>query len=284
MGEIIYGTELSAERKQKLKERVDGIRAQGKRIPCLAVISAGSDAASASYMRGRQKACDEVGIMTKVIILPEGSRQADLENAIAECNDDSTVDGILLQLPLPKGMDEERALRLIDPAKDVDGQHPLNVARMHLNKPGFVPCTPRGIMAVLARMGAPLDGCQAVVVGRSSLVGSPVAKLLLNANATVTTCHSHTKNLAEVCRQADVLVVAIGKARMITADYVKEGAYVVDVGVNRTADGKLCGDVDFDGVFDKVAAITPVPRGVGPMTTCMLLENTMKAYEERQVW
>ena len=284
MGEIIYGTELSAERKQKLKERVDGIRAQGKRIPCLAVISAGPDAASASYMRGRQKACAEVGILTKVIVLPEGSRQADLENAIAECNDDSTVDGILLQLPLPKGMDEERALRLIDPAKDVDGQHPLNVARMHLNKPGFVPCTPRGIMTVLARMGAPLDGCQAVVVGRSSLVGAPVAKLLLNANATVTTCHSHTKNLAEVCRQADVLVVAIGKPRMITADYVKEGAYVVDVGVNRLPDGKLCGDVDFDGVFDKVAAITPVPRGVGPMTTCMLLENTMKAYEERQVW
>ena len=263
---------------------MDGIKAQGKRIPCLAVISAGSDAASASYMRGRQKACDEVGILTKVIVLPEGSRQADLENAIAECNDDSTVDGILLQLPLPKGMDEERALRLIDPAKDVDGQHPLNVARMHLNKPGFVPCTPRGIMTVLARMGAELDGCQAVVVGRSSLVGAPVAKLLLNANATVTTCHSHTKNLAEVCRQADVLVVAIGKPRMITADYVKEGAYVVDVGVNRLPDGKLCGDVDFDGVFDKVSAITPVPRGVGPMTTCMLLENTMKAYEERQVW
>ena len=284
MGQIVYGSELSKEKKEALKERIEGIKKQGKRLPCLAVILVGDDPASLSYVTAKEKACTEVGMLSKMYTLPGSASQQELEDTIFKCNDDDEVDGILMQLPLPKGLDEERALRLIDPSKDVDGLHPLNVARLHLNKPGFVPCTPRGIIELLRKMEVDLDGKNAVVVGRSQLVGSPVAKLLLNENATVTTCHSHTKDLKAVCKMADVLVVAIGRAKMITEDYVKEGAYVIDVGVNRLEDGKLCGDVDFDNVVDKVAAITPVPKGVGPMTICMLLENTLKAYEERQVW
>lgn len=284
MGQVIYGTELSAERKETLKKRIQGIIQQGKRVPCLAVILVGDDPASVSYVKAKEKACQEIGMESKMFVLPEKVSQEKLEEVIFQCNDDETVDGILLQLPLPKGLDEERALRLIDPRKDVDGLHPQNVARLHLNRPGFAPCTPRGIIELLHKMGVEINGKHAVVVGRSQLVGTPVSKLLLNENATVTICHSKTSDLKSVCRQADILVVAIGRAKMITEEYVKEGAYVVDVGVNRMENGKLCGDVDFDGVVDKVAAITPVPKGVGPMTICMLLENTMKAYEERQSW
>ena len=196
-------------------------------------------------------------------------------------NEDPEIDGILLQLPLPKGLSENEAILTIDPKKDVDGLHPLNVGGFYLDEPCFVPCTPLGIMELLRRMDCPMDGMNAVVVGRSKLVGTPVARLLQNQNATVTVCHSHTRNLKEVCAAADILIAAIGKPKFITADYVKEGAYVVDVGINRMDDGHLCGDVDFDSAAEKAAYITPVPKGVGPMTITMLLENTLKAYERK---
>lgn len=281
MGVVVYGSELSAEKKEKIRQRIDLLKETGKRIPCLAVILVGSDPASVSYVKGKEKACLAVGMKNRRYHLAETCTQEELEALIQECNRDSSIDGILLQLPLPKGLNNERALRLIDPDKDVDGLHPTNVARLQLGKPGFVPCTPKGIIELLHRMGVEIAGKHAVVVGRSQLVGGPVSRLLLNENATVTVCHSHTADLSSVCRMADILVVAVGRPKMITADYVRKGAYVIDVGVNRMPDGTLCGDVDFAGVKDRAAAITPVPKGVGPMTICSLLENTMQAYEGR---
>ena len=281
MGTVIYGSELSAELKEEIRQEISWYTSRGRRAPKLAVILVGNNPASLSYIKGKKKAAEQVGIDLEVTHLSEDASQDELEAHIRICNEDPDTDGILIQLPLPKGLDDDRAVALVDPEKDVDGLHPVNVGRLHLGMPGHVPCTPQGIMKILERMGCDPDGKTAVVVGRSRLVGAPVARLLQNANATVTVCHSHTKNLKEICRSADILVAAIGKPEYITAEYVKEGAYVVDVGVNRKEDGHLCGDVDFEAVKDIACAITPVPKGVGPMTICSLMQNTLNAYRRK---
>ncbi|MBQ8080226.1 MAG: bifunctional methylenetetrahydrofolate dehydrogenase/methenyltetrahydrofolate cyclohydrolase FolD [Oscillospiraceae bacterium] len=281
MGKVIYGSELSAELKEEIRQEISRYTSGGRRAPKLAVILVGNNPASLSYIKGKKKAAEQVGIDLEVTHLSEDASQDELEAHIRICNEDPDTDGILIQLPLPKGLDDDRAVALVDPEKDVDGLHPVNVGRLHLGLPGHVPCTPQGIMKILERMGCDPDGKTAVVVGRSRLVGAPVARLLQNANATVTVCHSHTKNLKEICRSADILVAAIGKPEYITAEYVKEGAYVVDVGVNRKEDGHLCGDVDFEAVKDIACAITPVPKGVGPMTICSLMQNTLNAYRRK---
>ncbi|NLH63101.1 MAG: bifunctional methylenetetrahydrofolate dehydrogenase/methenyltetrahydrofolate cyclohydrolase FolD [Erysipelotrichaceae bacterium] len=280
--DIIYGSELSKELKQGMKAQVDLLKQGGKRIPSLAVILAGDDPASLSYIKGKEKACAEIGILSQMHHLPADVSQQELEKCIRSCSEDGTVDAILVQLPLPKGLDDEKAIACIDPAKDVDGLHPMNFGRFFMNQPSFVPCTPLGIMEMLKKMNCDPDGKHAVVVGRSKLVGTPVARLLQNANATVTICHSHTRDLKEVTKTADILIAAIGKAKMLDASYIKEGAYVIDVGVSRMADGHLAGDCDMASMMGKAAAITPVPKGVGPMTIAMLLKNTLKAYQMRE--
>lgn len=282
MGTVIYGSELSAEMREDMKQKIASYIDKGFRAPCLAVILVGDNPASVSYVTGKEKACKQVGITSKMIHMPADASQEQLQSIIVDLSSDASVDGILVQLPLPKGLNEDDAIQCIDPAKDVDGLHLTNTGLFYSGEDCFVPCTPMGVMELLRRMNCDPDGKHAVVVGRSKLVGMPVARLLLNANATVTTCHSHTKNLGEITRQADILIAAAGRPRMIKASDVKEGAYVIDVGVNRV-DGHLCGDVDFDDVKDKAAAITPVPRGVGPMTITMLLQNTIRSYEERVI-
>lgn len=282
MGTVIYGSEVAEELRGQMAARIREYKAQGKRLPCLGVILVGDNPASRSYVTGKAKACDSVGMLTKEVDLPEYTAMDDLKKEIRKMNDDPEIDGILLQLPLPSGLSENEAILTIDPKKDVDGLHPISIGNFYLNEPGFVPCTPLGIMELLKRMDCPIDGMNAVVVGRSKLVGTPVSRLLQNRNATVTVCHSHTRNLKDICAQADILIAAIGKPKFITAEYVKEGAYVIDVGVNRLEDGHLCGDVDFDAVKEKAGYITPVPRGVGPMTITMLLQNTLKAYEVKE--
>ena len=276
MEKKIYGKDIARQIRAQLSEEVEQIKATGARLPQLCVIMVGNDPASASYVKGKEKACAEIGIASRMIHLDECTEE-ELLKIIEEQNNDDTVDGILVQLPLPKGLDENKILLAISPDKDVDGLHPVNLGRLHSGRKGFVPCTPKGIMEILDRMGVDLDGKRAVVVGRSKLVGGPVARLLQDKNATVTVCHSHTRNLPEVTKQAEVLVVAIGRPHFITEEYVSEGTYVIDVGVNRV-DGKLIGDVDTEGVLDKCAMITPVPGGVGPMTITMLLKNTLEAY------
>ncbi len=282
MGTVIYGSEVAEELRGQMAARIREYKAQGKRLPCLGVILVGDNPASRSYVTGKAKACDSVGMLTKEVDLPEYTTMDDLKKEIRKLNDDPEIDGILLQLPLPSGLSENEAILTIDPKKDVDGLHPISIGNFYLNEPGFVPCTPLGIMELLKRMDCPFDGMNAVVVGRSKLVGTPVSRLLQNRNATVTVCHSHTRNLKDICAQADILIAAIGKPKFITAEYVKEGAYVIDVGVNRLEDGHLCGDVDFDAVKEKAGYITPVPKGVGPMTITMLLQNTLKAYEVKE--
>ena len=281
MAKVIYGSELSAELKQEMKETIDGYVLEGKRRPCLAVILAGDDPASHSYVKGKQKACGQVGIESKMHYLPGDVSQEELEGLIDSLSADESVDGILVQLPLPGHLDENSAIMHIRPDKDVDGLHPVNVGNFYLGRPCFVPCTPLGIMEILKKMECDVEGKEAVVIGRSKLVGTPVARLLQNANATVTVCHSRTKDLAAACKRADILIAAIGKPEFITKEYVKEGAFVIDVGVNRKADGHLCGDVLFGDVEPLASAITPVPKGVGPMTICMLLSNTLKGYQEK---
>ncbi|MGN1054406.1 MAG: bifunctional 5,10-methylenetetrahydrofolate dehydrogenase/5,10-methenyltetrahydrofolate cyclohydrolase, partial [Erysipelotrichaceae bacterium] len=262
------------------REKVNKYKEEGKRIPKLGVILVGNNPASVSYVKGKRKACEDTGMAFELKELKDTVSQAELITEIEKWNDDETVDGILVQLPLPEGIDEKTVIEHIDHKKDVDGLTSYNAGKLFLGEDGFVPCTPLGVMAILKEMNVDLEGKNAVVIGRSSLVGLPVSKLLLNKHATVTVCHSRTKNLKEIASRADVLVVAIGKARFINHEYVKEGAFVIDVGVNRV-DGKLCGDVDFDDVIDKVSMITPVPKGVGPMTIAMLMNNVLKAYEER---
>lgn len=283
MGELVYGSELSLLYKKEMKEKIDALKASNKRVPCLAVILVGNNPASLSYIKSKEKACGSIGMDSKFIHLDEEVGQIALENEIQKCNEDDSVDGILLQLPLPKGYDENRAIFKIDASKDVDGLHPLNVGKLYLGEKGFVPCTPRGCMAILEAMYCDIAGKNAVVIGRSKLVGAPVARLLQNANATVTICHSKTKNLKEVCKNADILICALGKPKMVNHEYIKQGAYVVDVGINRKEDGKLCGDVNTEDVLPYVTAVTPVPKGVGPMTVCMLLANTLDAYESRNL-
>lgn len=278
---IIYGNEIAARIKEEIKTKVDDIVAQGKRKPCLCVILVGDDPASLSYVKGKEKACAQIGFASKMIALPKDTKEEELLSIVHTCNEDENIDGILVQLPLPKHINAQTIIANIDPRKDVDGLHPVNVAKLYQSQDGFVPCTPQGVMQILKEAKVSLAGKHVVVVGRSHLVGSPVARLLLNENATVTMCHSYTQDLAKITAMADILVVCVGKPRMITKEYVKDGAIVIDVGVNRGEDGKLCGDVDFANVSEKCSLITPVPKGVGPMTICMLLVNTLKAYEGR---
>lgn len=281
MGKLLYGSELSEMLKGEMRNRVTKLKEEGKRLPRLDTIVVGDDPASLSYIKGKKKACEFVGIHNVVHQLPASATQEELEEVIRTCNEDETCDGILLQMPLPDGLDANHAILTIDPDKDVDGLHPLNVGRLYAGEPCFAPCTPVGVMLILDAMGCPIEGMRAVVIGRSRLVGNPVARLLQDKNATVTICHSRTQNLSEITKQCDIVVAACGKPEMIDHTYIKEGAYVVDVGINRKEDGHLCGDVKTEDVLPHVTYVTPVPKGVGPMTICSLLHNTLKAYEKR---
>ncbi len=280
----IDGKKTAADIRGEIGAEIARAVAKGVRAPGLAVILVGDDPASQVYVRNKEKACAETGIRSIPYRLPATTGQDELLALIAGLNADPEVDGILLQLPLPGGLDADKCLLAIDPDKDVDGFHPVSVGRLVLGLSGFVSCTPAGVIELLRRYDLPTEGKRAVVVGRSNIVGKPLASLLMRpgryGNATVTVCHSRTANLAEVCREADFLFAAIGRPRFITADMVKEGAVVIDVGINRTDEG-LCGDVDFAAVSQKAAAITPVPGGVGPMTIAMLLANTVQSWRQR---
>ena len=278
---IIDGKQIAQNLKEQIREQVTVLTAQYGRKPCLDVILVGENPASMSYVRSKIKATEYCGFDGELISLPETTTQDELLRVIRERNENPGVDGILVQLPLPKHIDEQCIIDAISPEKDVDGFHPTNVARLWLGQETIVPCTPMGVMALLEQTGTPLQGRHAVVVGRSNIVGKPEAKLLLDKNCTVTIAHSRTADLAAVCRQADILVVAVGRPEMITADMIKPGATVIDVGINRTAEGKLVGDVDFRSVEPVAGAITPVPGGVGPMTIAMLMRNTIVCYQRR---
>lgn len=275
----IDGKAVSASLREKLKGEVATFVQKTGVTPGLAVVLVGEDPASAVYVRNKHRGCEEVGIRSDVYTLPAETTEEELLALLRKLNADDTVHGILVQLPLPKHISEEKVIHTIRPEKDVDAFHPQNAGNILLGKYSFLPCTPAGVMELLAAYDIPIAGKECVVVGRSNIVGKPQALLLLEKNGTVTVCHSRTKDLAEVTRRADILVVAIGRPCFITADMVKEGAVVIDVGINRKEDGKLCGDVDFDAVEPKASAITPVPGGVGPMTITMLLRNALRAAE-----
>ena len=277
MANIINGKEISAAIRAEIKEATERLVAESGVRPGLAVIIVGEDPASQVYVRNKKRACDEVGFYSESYELPESTTQEELNALVDRLNKDEKIHGILCQLPLPKHLDENEVIMRIDPKKDVDAFHPENVGKIMIGDYSFLPCTPAGVMALLERSGIDVCGKECVVVGRSNIVGKPQAMLLLHANGTVTICHSRTKNLAEVCRRADILVAAIGKADFFTGDMIKEGAVVIDVGMNRRADGKLTGDVDFASVEPKASYITPVPGGVGPMTITMLMQNTLTA-------
>lgn len=282
MAQIISGKELSASLKAEMAAQVAEFPARYGRVPHLVVILVGDNPASVSYVTGKAKAAAEVGIRNTTIRRPETISEADLLELIASLNADSEVDAILVQLPLPKHIDTDRVIEAIDRAKDADGFHPLNVAALWQKQPCTLPCTPKGILKMLRRAEVPIEGKHAVVVGRSNIVGLPVSKLLLDANATVTMAHSRTPDLGAVTRQADILVVAVGRPKFIRAEMVRAGAVVIDVGVNRDPEtGKLCGDVDFAAVEPKASVLTPVPGGVGPMTICCLMENTIECFLNR---
>ena len=276
MAKIIDGKKISAEIKEELKTEVAAYAAQGKKC-ALAVIQVGADPASSVYVRNKKKACAYIGIESLSYELPEETTEEELLALIQKLNDNPDVHGILCQLPLPKHICEDHVIQAIDPQKDVDGFHPQNVGALVVGKKGFVSCTPAGIIQLLKRSNIEIAGKHCVVIGRSNIVGKPMALLLLRENGTVTVTHSHTKNLKEVAKRADILVVAVGKTKMVNEEYVKDGAVVIDVGMDRDENGKLCGDVDYDAVFDKVSAITPVPGGVGPMTIAMLLHNCVES-------
>ncbi|MBQ8331815.1 MAG: bifunctional methylenetetrahydrofolate dehydrogenase/methenyltetrahydrofolate cyclohydrolase FolD [Clostridia bacterium] len=280
MANIIDGKAISAAIRAEIKEETAAFEKEHGFRPGLAVIIVGEDPASQVYVRNKRRACDEVGFYSKAYELPASTTQQELNALVDKLNEDPAIHGILCQLPLPKHLDENEVILRIDPKKDVDAFHPTNVGRIMIGDYSFLPCTPAGVMALLERSGIDITGKECVVVGRSNIVGKPQAMLLLHANGTVTVCHSRTKNLAEVCRRADILVAAIGKADFFTADMIKEGAVVIDVGMNRRADGKLTGDVDFDSVAPKASYITPVPGGVGPMTITMLMKNTLTAAKD----
>lgn len=278
---ILDGKQLSQELKDEMRQEVDALAQKYGRRPCLMVVIVGNNPASQSYVRGKIKATEYVGFDGSLVALPEDVTEDALIAEIERLNQNELVDGILVQLPLPKHISEDRVIASISPEKDVDGFHATNVARLWLNQPCIVPCTPKGVIVMLDRAGIEISGKNAVVVGRSNIVGKPVAKLLLDRNATVTIAHSRTKNLKEVCRQADILVAAVGRPQMLTADYIKPGAAVIDVGINRLEDGRLVGDVDFEGAKAIAGAITPVPGGVGPMTITMLMRNTIECFLRR---
>lgn len=279
MAQIIDGKMISAQIKDELKEKVAAYKAEGIEV-CLAVIQVGSDPASSVYVGNKSKACDYIGIKSLVYKLPEETTQDELIELINKLNEDDTVNGILVQLPLPKHINEDLVIKTISPLKDVDGFHPQSVGALSIGQKGFVSCTPAGIIELLKRSNIEIAGKECVVVGRSNIVGKPMAMLLLRENGTVTICHSKTKDLKEVTKRADILVVAIGKPKFITADYVKEGAVVIDVGIHRLEGKKLCGDVDYDDVAPHCSAITPVPGGVGPMTIAMLMNNCVSSIEK----
>ncbi|MGN0436243.1 MAG: bifunctional methylenetetrahydrofolate dehydrogenase/methenyltetrahydrofolate cyclohydrolase FolD [Wujia sp.] len=276
MAQIIDGKMISAQIKDELKEKVAKLKEEGKEI-CLAVIQVGNDPASTVYVGNKKKACAYIGIKSLAYELPEETTENELIDLINKLNEDSAVHGILVQLPVPKHINEERIIETISPLKDVDGFHPSSVGALSIGRKGFVSCTPAGVIQLLKRSGIEIEGKECVVIGRSNIVGKPMSMLLLRENGTVTVCHSRTKDLKEVCRRADILVVAIGKPKMIDASYVKEGATVIDVGIHRDENNKLCGDVDYDSVFPVAGAITPVPGGVGPMTIAMLMNNCVEA-------
>ena len=279
---LIDGKAIAADIRAELKLRTAAIEEKYHKKIGLAVVLIGNDPASQVYVRNKVTACEEAGIRSFRHDLPEETTQKQAEELVSALAEDENIHGILVQLPLPKGLDEKRLLALIPPEKDVDGFLAENIGRLALKEEGTVACTPLGVMEMLKRSGISPAGKNAVVVGRSNIVGRPMALLLLNADATVTVCHSKTKNLKEECLRADILVAAIGKAKFITADMVKEGAVVIDVGMDRDENGKLCGDVDFENVKEKASYITPVPGGVGPMTIAMLLKNTCDAAERAQ--
>lgn len=276
MAEIINGKEISAALKDDLKAEVTALKKAGKSC-CLAVIQVGCDPASSVYVGNKKKACAYIGIESRSYELLEETTEEELLALVAKLNADDTVHGILCQLPLPKHICEDHIIKAISPHKDVDGFHPQNVGALVIGQQGFVSCTPAGIIELLHRSNIQIGGQHCVVVGRSNIVGKPMALLMLRENATVTVCHSHTKNLQEICKEADILIVAIGKPKFIDHTYIKEGAVVIDVGIHRGEDNKLCGDVDFDDVAGHTSAITPVPGGVGPMTIAMLMKNCVEA-------
>ena len=280
MCKIIDGKAISASERVKIKTLCEEFTQKHGYAPGLAVIIVGENSASKVYVRNKHKACLEVGFNSRVYELPENTTQSELISLVKELNNDPEMHGILVQLPLPKHLDEDEVIASISPEKDVDAFHVQNVGKIMLGEYDFLPCTPAGIMVLLRESGIEISGKECVVIGRSNIVGKPMAMLMLHANATVTVCHSRTRDLASVTKRADILIVAIGKAKFVTADMVKEGAVVIDVGMDRDENGKLCGDVDFDSVSKVASAITPVPGGVGPMTITMLLQNTLTAAQK----
>ena len=280
MSFIIDGKTIAATIKDELRQEVELLKAQGKSC-ALAVIQVGNDPASSVYVRNKKNACNYIGITSLSYELPEETTEEELLACIDQLNEDPNVHGILCQLPLPRHMDENKVIRRISPKKDVDGFHPENVGALTIGQEGFVSCTPAGIIQLLKRSNIPMEGKHCVVVGRSNIVGKPMALLMLQENATVTVCHSRTQNLKEICKEADILIVAIGKPQFINEEYVKDGAVVIDVGIHRMEDGHLCGDVDFESVSPKASAITPVPGGVGPMTIASLMQQTVDMAEWR---
>ena len=276
MAKIIDGKQISKDIKEELKAEVASLAAQGRKC-CLAVIQVGNDPASSVYVGNKKKACAYVGIESLAYELPEETTEEELLTIIDKLNKDANVHGILCQLPLPKHINEDHVIKAISPKKDVDGFHPQNVGALVIGEKGFVSCTPAGIIQLLKRSNIEMDGKHCVVVGRSNIVGKPMSLLMLRENATVTICHSHTKNLKEICKEADILIVAIGKPQFIDKEYVKDGAVVIDVGIHRDENNKLCGDVKYDEVEPVASYITPVPGGVGPMTIAMLMHNCVEA-------
>ncbi|MBH0229827.1 bifunctional methylenetetrahydrofolate dehydrogenase/methenyltetrahydrofolate cyclohydrolase FolD [Halobacillus yeomjeoni] len=276
--EVIYGKQLAEDLRQEMKQEVSELHKQNI-FPKLVVIIIGEDPASKSYVKGKQKASEKIGMDSDLIELPEETSEEELLNLIDRFNQDRTVHGILVQLPLPEHIHEQKVIEAIDPSKDVDGFHPINVGKMLTGQDTFYPCTPFGILVMLKRAEIELEGKHVVIIGRSNLVGKPVGQLLLNENATVTHCHSRTKNLRDHTKRADIIIVAAGKPDLITGEDIKEGTVVIDVGVNRV-DGQLTGDVEFESASEKASHITPVPKGVGPMTITMLLHNTIKAAKQ----
>jgi methylenetetrahydrofolate dehydrogenase (NADP+)/methenyltetrahydrofolate cyclohydrolase len=278
MYKIIDGKKISQEIKDELKEKVAILKGEGKEI-CLAVIQVGNDPASSVYVGNKKKACAYVGIESLSYELPEETTEEELLDLVRKLNNDDKVNGILVQLPLPKQIDENKVIQTIAPEKDVDGFNEKNVGALVVGSKGFVSCTPYGIIQLLKRSGVEIEGKHCVVIGRSNIVGKPMSLLLLRENGTVTICHSRTRNLKEIAKQADILIVAIGKPKFVDASYVKEGAVVIDVGIHRNENNKLCGDVDYDDVAPHTSAITPVPGGVGPMTIAMLMYNCVSSVE-----
>ena len=282
MAHLIDGKQISTMIKEELKEKVAALKKDGREV-CLAVIQVGDEKASGVYVNNKKKACEYIGIRSLSYHLPEETKEEELLSLIDKLNQDASVNGILVQLPVPKHIDEDRVIQAIAPLKDVDGFHPQSVGALSIGQPGFVSCTPAGVIALLKRSGVDIEGKECVVIGRSNIVGKPMALLLLRENGTVTICHSKTADLKAVTKRADILIVAVGRPQMVDASYVKEGAVVIDVGIHRDENNKLCGDVDFASVEPVASMITPVPGGVGPMTIAMLMNNVVEAENMQRV-